>query len=186
MAKHTLSKTAAREILTQLESRFAQNMSRHRAIKWADVQKKLERFPDKLWSLAAMEDSGGEPDVLLYDATSDTYIFCDCAPESPDGRRSLCYDPDALKSRRENKPKDSAVGMAAAMGIELLTEDLYRTLQEHGPFDQKTSSWIATPSGVRERGGALFGDYRYGRVFTYHNGAESYYAARGFRGILKV
>jgi len=184
--KHQLTNAAAAKLLTVLQSRFEQNMGRHRNVKWADVLSKLERHPDKLWSLAAMEETGGEPDVVVFGKKSDEYVFCDCSPESPAGRRSVCYDPDALKSRRENKPKDSAIGMATEMGIELLPEEMYRSLQESGPFDQKTSSWIVTPDSVRELGGALFGDHRYGRTFTYHNGAESYYAARGFRGMLTV
>ena len=184
--KHQLTNAATQKLLTVLQSRFEQNMARHRNVKWADVIRKLERHPDKLWSLAAMEDTGGEPDVVVFGKKYDDYVFCDCSPESPEGRRSLCYDPDALKSRRENKPKHSAIGMATEMGIELLTEETYRSLQESGPYDQKTSSWIATPDEVRVLGGALFGDHRYGRVFTYHNGAESYYAARGFRGMLTV
>ena len=184
--KHQLTNAATQKLLTVLQSRFEQNMARHRHVKWAEVLRKLERHPDKLWSLAAMEETGGEPDVVVFGNKSDDYVFCDCSAESPEGRRSLCYDPDALKSRRENKPKDSAIGMATEMGIELLTEEMYRSLQEHGPYDQKTSSWIVTPDSVRVLGGALFGDHRYGRTFTYHNGAESYYAARGFRVFLKL
>ncbi len=184
--KRQLTPAATKKLLATLESRFEQNRARHPQIKWTDVVKKLELEPEKLWSLAAMEESGGEPDVIQLDVKSGQYIFCDCSPESPQGRRSLCYDPAALKSRKENKPAGNAVGSAAEMGIELLSEELYRSLQEHGPFDQKTSSWIATPDIVRKLGGALFGDHRYGRTFTYHNGAESYYAARGFRGFLRL
>lgn len=174
------------ELLKIVSTRFEKNMHRHKGINWAQVQAKLEKDPKKLWSLNEMEDTGGEPDVIGYDKKSNEYIFCDCAAESPKGRRSVCYDPEALASRKEHKPKHSAVGMAAEIGIELLTEEQYRELQQLGEFDAKTSSWIRTPPAIRKLGGALFGDWRFGHIFIYHNGAESYYAARGFRGILRV
>lgn len=172
-------------LLRTLKARFETNMPRHRGITWPEVQARLEASPDALQALHAMEATGGEPDVIDRDAASDL-TFCDCSAESPTGRRSVCYDAEALASRKENRPKDSAVGMAAAMGIELLTEEQYRRLQELGEFDLKTSSWVNTPSDVRSLGGALFCDRRYGKVFVYHNGAQSYYAARGFRGSLRV
>src|ERR1043166_4926858 len=161
-------------------------MNRHKGLDWAKVQAKLEVNTEKLWSLNEMERTGGEPDVVGLDKKTREYIFYDCSVESPDGRRSVCYDGDALESRKEHKPKNSAVDMAAAMGIELLTEEQYRELQKLGSFDLKTSSWVKTPAGIRELGGALFCDRRYDTIFVYHNGAESYYAARGFRGLLKV
>jgi len=161
-------------------------MQRHPELKWENVQQRLENNQDKLWSLNEMEETDGEPDVIGYNAQTGEYIFCDCSPESPKGRRSLCYDEAALQSRKEHKPKGSALGMAKEMGIEVLNEEQYINLLRLGVFDQKTSSWIIAPKEVRERGGGLFGDSRYGRTFIYHNGAESYYAARGFRGILKV
>jgi hypothetical protein len=161
-------------------------MSRHKGISWANVQAKMESAPEKIWSLNEMEMTGGEPDVVGYDKKNDTYIFFDCAAETPKNRRSLCYDREALVARKEHKPANSVLDMAAEIGIELLTEEQYRTLQEFGKFDTKTSSWIQTPAAIRKLGGALFADYRYGTVFVYHNGAESYYAARGFRGCLKV
>jgi hypothetical protein len=161
-------------------------MNRHRGLPWAGVQAKLESAPGKLRSLGEMERTGGEPDVVGYDRKKDEYIFFDCSEESPKGRRSLCYDSEALDSRKEFKPKDNAIGMAAAMGIELLTEEEYRGLQELGEFDTKTSSWLQTPAAIRKLGGALFGDRRYDHVFVYHNGAPSYYAVRGFRGSLRV
>lgn len=174
-------------LLAMLKNRFDQHPRRHPELTWADVHNRLEAHPEKLWSLHEMERSGGEPDVVEYDPTTGEYIFCDCATESPAGRRSLCYDQAALDKRKENKPAGSAMGMAAAMGIELLDEETYRQWQKQcGPWDTKTSSWLTTPEEVRRLGGALFGDYRYGRVFIYHNGAESYYAARGFRGMLRV
>ena len=173
-------------LLRDLKARFDKNMHRHPGIAWADVQARLEKHPGALVALRAMEETGGEPDVIRRDPQSGQLTFCDCSPESPAGRRSLCYDREALDSRKENKPQGSAVGMAAAMGIELLTEDQYRDLQKLGEFDARTSSWIATPADVRALGGALFCDRRYGRVFVYHNGAQSYYAARGFRGVLLV
>lgn len=174
------------ELLQALKTRFEQHMHRHKGIVWADVQGRLEATPAALKSLLDMEATGGEPDVVGQDAKMGQYVFCDCAAESPSGRRSLCFDREALDSRKENKPQDSAVEMANAMGVELLTEEQYRALQALGEFDTKTSSWIATPPEVRALGGALFGDRRYGRVFTYHNGAQSYYAARGFRATLRV
>ncbi|KLN53149.1 DUF4256 domain-containing protein [Variovorax paradoxus] len=174
------------ELLQALKARFEQNMHRHKAIAWADVRARLEAHPGALRSLREMEATGGEPDVIGQDSEAGRYIFCDCSAESPSGRRSLCYDRQALDARKENKPESSAVEMAAAMGIELLTEEQYRELQKLGEFDIKTSSWIRTPPEVRALGGALFCDRRYGRVFAYHNGAQSYYAARGFRGALPV
>ena len=174
------------ELLTTLKERFAKNMHRHKGIEWAKVQAKLEANMTKLWSLNEMEMTGGEPDVVGYEKKSGEYHFYDCSAESPKGRRSLCYDDEALESRKENKPDGSAAGMAASMGIVLLTEEQYRELQTLGNFDMKTSSWVDTPSGIRKLGGAVFCDRRYGTVFLYHNGAESYYAARGFRGSLRV
>lgn len=172
--------------LKSLVARFEKNKKRHQDMDWAKVQAKLEANAEKLWSLQAMESSGGEPDVVGYDETTDEYIFFDCVAESPKGRRSLCYDRAALDSRKEFKPEDSALDRAAAMGIELLTEEQYRALQKLGKFDTKTSSWLITPAAIRDLGGAIFGDRRYDHVFVYHNGAESYYAARGFRGSLRV
>ncbi|MDZ7343000.1 MAG: DUF4256 domain-containing protein [candidate division KSB1 bacterium] len=174
------------ELLSALQARSEKNMTRHKGLEWAKVQARLEANPERLWSLHEMERTGGEPDVVGYDKNTGEYIFYDCSTESPKGRRSVCYDREALESRKEHKPKDSAMGMAAAMGIELLTEEQYRELQKLGEFDTKTSSWVKTPSDIRELGGALFCDRRYGHVFVYHNGAESYYAARGFRGLLRV
>jgi len=174
------------ELLTILKARFEKNMNRHKDIAWAAVQEKLEAHAEKLWSLSEMEKTGGEPDVIGYDKKNDQYIFYDCSAESPKGRRSLCYDHEALESRKEHKPQDSAIEMAANMGIELLSEEEYRALQQLGKFDLKTSSWVKTPAAIRKHGGAIFCDRRYDHVFTYHNGAESYYAARGFRGSLKV
>jgi len=172
------------ELLGILKARFEKNMNRHEGINWAEVEARLES--EKLWSLNEMEETGGEPDVVGQDVKTGGYIFFDCSPESPKGRRSVCYDHEALESRKEHKPADSALGMAAAMGVELLSEEEYRKLQNLGKFDQKTSSWVKTPANIRELGGALFCDRRYNSVFLYHNGAESYYAARGFRGSLKV
>ena len=174
------------ELLRALKARFEENMHRHAGIAWADVRTRLEGSPGALRSLREMEATGGEPDVIGQDGETDHYTFCDCAEESPVGRRSFCYDREALESRKEHKPQGSAVEMAAEMGIDLLTEEQYRRLQELGEFDTKTSSWIKTPSDVRALGGALFCDRRYGKVFVYHNGAQSYYAARGFRGLLRV
>ena len=175
-----------KELLGALKARFEKNMNRHKGMEWAQVQAKLETKPEKLWSLSEMERTGGEPDVVGHDKRTGEYVFCDCSRESPKGRRSLCYDRQALDERKENKPASSAVDMAAAMGIELLTEDQYRALQKLGEFDTTTSSWVQTPAAIRELGGAVFCDRRYGHVFLYHNGAESYYAARGFRGSLRV
>lgn len=173
-------------LLGALQARFEKNLSRHKGLEWAKVKTRLEAEPEKLWSLQEMERTGGEPDVVGQDKKSGEYIFFDCAPESPKGRTSVCYDREALDSRKEFKPKTSAVEMAAEMGIELLTEEHYGELQKLGNFDTKTSSWLKTPPEMRKLGGALFGDRRFGRVFVYHNGAQSYYAARGFRGWLKV
>lgn len=174
------------QLLQSLKRRFAQNPDRHPGHAWEDVEAKLVQNPKALASLNAMEASGGEPDVIGYDPTSGQYVFCDCSAESPSGRRSLCYDGQALTARKENKPEGSATEVAAAMGIELLNEGQYRELQTLGEFDTKTSSWVATPEDIRSLGGALFCDRRYGKVFVYHNGAQSYYAARGFRGLLRV
>lgn len=174
------------ELLRTLKARFEKNMNRHKGLEWAKVQAKLEAGTEKLWSLNEMENTGGEPDVVGYDKKTGEYTFYDCSAESPKGRRSVCYDREALESRKENKPKNSATDMAAAMGIEILTEAQYRELQRLGHFDTKTSSWIITPADIRKLGGALFVDYRYGNVFVYHNGAESYYAARGFRGSVRI
>jgi len=174
------------ELLRALKARFEKNMNRHDGLEWAKVQEKMEASTDKLWSLYEMERTGGEPDVVGYDHKTDEYIFYDCSVESPKGRRSICYDHEALESRKAHKPGDSAMNMAASMGIELLTEEQYRELQKLGHFDTKTSSWIKTPSEIRKLGGAIFADYRYSSVFVYHNGAESYYGARGFRGSLRV
>ncbi|WP_117177715.1 DUF4256 domain-containing protein [Mariniflexile rhizosphaerae] len=174
------------ELLKVLKARFDKNSKRHKDIKWTDVQTKLEANSEKLWSLNEMETTGGEPDVVGYDTSANEFIFYDCSTESPAGRRSVCFDPEALESRKQHKPKDSAIGMAAMMGVELLTESQYRELQKLGDFDKKTSSWIQTPAEIRKLGGALFADFRYNNVFIYHNGAESYYAARGFRSSLRV
>jgi len=169
-----------------LKARFEKNMNRHKGLKWDEVEAKLKANSGKLWSLGEMERTGGEPDIVGFDKKSGDYIFFDCSAESPKERRSICYDHEALNARKENKPKDSAINVAAAMGVELLTEEEYRALQKLGKFDLKTSSWISTPSDIRKLGGALFCDRRYDTVFTYHNGAESYYAARGFRGSLRI
>jgi hypothetical protein len=185
-SKNKLSSEEREELLTVLKARFEKNMKRHNGLAWTDVQAWLDNNADKLWSLSEMERTGGEPDVVAYDKKTSEYTFYDCSPESPKERRSLCYDREALDSRKENKPKNSAVDLAAEMGIELLTEEQYRALQTLGNFDAKTSSWIQTPDDVRKLGGALFCDFRFGKVFVYHNGAESYYAARGFRGSLRV
>lgn len=174
------------ELLQVLQGRFEKNMNRHAGLEWSKVQAKLEANPEKLGSLSEMERTGGEPDVVGYDEASGEYVFMDCSAESPKGRRSVCYDREALESRKEHKPANSAMDMVAAMGIELLTEEQYRELQKLGNFNMKTSSWLKTPSDIRKLGGAVFADYRYGHVFVYHNGAESYYAARGFRGSLRV
>lgn len=182
----TLSAAQRRELLATLQERFEKYMGRHEGLEWADVEARLEAHPEKLRSLQEMERTGGEPDVVGRDGKTGEYVFYDCSAESPAGRRSVCYDREALESRKEHRPKDSAAEMATAMGIELLTEEEYRELQALGEFDLKTSSWLKTPEDVRRLGGALFGDRRYGRVFVYHNGASSYYAARGFRGSLRV
>jgi hypothetical protein len=184
--KKGLSSEQQEELLDTLKNRFEKNRDRHKGIEWSKVQAKLEANTEKLWSLNEMESTGGEPDVVGYDKKTGEYIFFDCSPESPKDRRSICYDREALDSRKEHKPKNSAIDMATAMGIELLTEDQYRELQQLGKFDTKTSSWVQTPPAVRKLGGALFCDRRYDTVFLYHNGAESYYAARGFRGLLRV
>lgn len=181
-----LSPEQLKELLRALKTRFEKNMNRHQALDWAKVQAKLEANPEKLWSLNEMERTGGEPDVVSYDKKTREYIFFDCSAETPKGRRSLCYDRQALESRKEHKPENSALDMAAALGIEILTEEQYRELQKLGNFDTKTSSWVKTPSDIRKLGGALFCDRRYNTVFVYHNGAETYYAARGFRGLLRV
>lgn len=181
-----LSPEQREAFLSTLKERFEKNITRHENFEWAKIQDKLEANEDKLWSLHEMERTGGEPDVVDYDAAADEYIFFDCSAESPSSRRSVCYDLEALESRKKNKPENNAVGMAADMGIELLTEEQYRKLQSLGKFDMKTSSWVQTPVEIRDRGGALFCDFRYGQVFLYHNGADSYYAARGFRGSLNV
>jgi hypothetical protein len=186
MSRATLSKKQGDELLRSLKTRFEKNMARHKGMEWAQVLARLEANPAKLWSLGEMERTGGEPDVVGSDKKTGEYIFYDCSADSPKGRRSLCYDREALEARKEHKPKDSAMDMAAAIGVELLTEEQYRELQTLGEFDTKTSSWVSTPSAVRKLGGALFCDRRFDKVFVYHNGAESYYAARGFRGWLKV
>jgi hypothetical protein len=174
------------ELLSTLQARFEKNLNRHKGLAWAKVQARLEAHPEKLWSLNEMERTGGEPDVVGYDKKTGEYIFYDCSAESPKDRRSLCYDREALESRKEFKPKDTAMDLAAAMGSELLTEEQYRALQKLGNFDTKTSSWLKTPAEIRKLGGAIFGDRRYDHVFVYHNGAESYYGSRGFRGSLRV
>lgn len=186
MKSNILSIEQISELQFILKDRFENNKSRHEMLSWDSIWSKLISSPDKLQSLYAMEQTGGEPDVIGYDATSDEYLFCDCAEESPKGRRSVCYDHQALKSRKTHKPSHSAIEMAKEIGINLLTEDEYRQLQSLGKFDTKTSSWIATTKDIRNLGGAIFGDRRFGRVFVYHNGAESYYAARGFRGLLRL
>ena len=185
-SKKEASAKQREELLRTLQARFGKNMGRHKNLNWVEVQAKLEANPEKLWSLNEMEKTGGEPDLVSHDKKTGEYIFYDCSAESPKGRRSLCYDREALESRKENKPKGNAVDLATGMGIELLTEEQYRELQKLGEFDTKTSSWVKTPSAVRKLGGALFCDRRFDTVFLYHNGAESYYAARGFRGWLKV
>lgn len=181
-----MNKKQGETLLVLLKARFEKNMKRHKGLDWDKIQAKLEANPEKLRSLAEMENTGGEPDVIGLDKKTGEYVFCDCADESPKGRRSTCYDRAALDSRKENKPENNAVDMAAAMGISLLTEAEYRQLQQLGEFDTKTSSWIQTPADIRALGGALFCDRRYNTVFLYHNGAQSYYAARGFRGLLRV
>ena len=185
-SKKKLSSEQSDSLLKILKTRFEKNRNRHKDIEWVKVQAKLEANPGKLWSLEEMEATGGEPDVVGYDKKTGEYIFYDCSAESPKDRRSLCYDRDALESRKEHKPKNSAMDVATDMGLELLTEEQYRELQQSGAFDLKTSSWIQTPPAIRKLGGALFCDRRYDHIFVYHNGAESYYAARGFRGSLRV
>ena len=184
--KRKLSPEQREEILGILKARFEKNMNRHKGLEWAKVQAKLETNTEKLWSLNEMETTGGEPDVIVHDKKTDEYIFYDCSAESPKGRRSVCYDREALESRKKHKPENNAIDMAADMGIEILTEEQYRELQKLGNFDTKTSSWVKTPANIRKLGGAIFCDRRYDTVFVYHNGAESYYAARGFRGSLRV
>lgn len=186
MNHQELSPEQRDKILDISKDRFEKNMNRHEGLEWARIQARLEMYPEKLWAVNEMERTGGEPDVIGFDKETGEYMFCDCSPESPKGRRSLCYDREAREARREHKPKNSAIEMATAMGIELLTEEEYRKLQEFGPFDTKTSSWLKTSDTIRKLGGAIFGDFRYGRVFVYHNSAESYYASRGFRGLLRV
>jgi hypothetical protein len=185
-AKQKLSPLQREDLLKTLKSRFEKNMNRHKGLDWSKVQAKLEANPEKLWSLSEMERTGGEPDVVGHEKKTNEYVFHDCSAESPKDRRSVCYDHEALEARKENKPRNSAVAMANDMGIELLTEEQYRELQQLGKFDLKTSSWVKTPAEIRKLGGALFCDRRYNQVFTYHNGAESYYAARGFRASLRV
>lgn len=186
MSKKKLSPKESQELLKILKTRFEKNMSRHKGIDWSKVKAKLEANSNKLWSLNEMEKTGGEPDVVSFDKKKGEFIFYDCATETPKDRRSFCYDNEALKSRKEHKPKNSAIGMATEMGIEILSEEEYIELQKLGNFDTKTSSWIKTPAEIRKLGGAIFADYRFGRVFVYHNGAESYYAGRAFRGSLRV
>ncbi|KRB57146.1 DUF4256 domain-containing protein [Flavobacterium sp. Root186] len=184
--KYKLSLEQQESLLSVLEARFENNKHRHKNIEWSKVLAKLEANPEKIWSLDEMERTEGEPDVVAFDDKTGEYIFYDCAAESPKGRRSICYDHEALEKRKENKPKDSAVNMASEMGIQILNEEEYRELQKLGKFDTKTSSWILTPANIRKLGGAIFSDFRYDTVFVYHNGADSYYAARGFRGLLRV
>ena len=184
--KRELSPEQHEVLLSTLKARVVKNMNLHKDTQWIEVQTELEAKPEKFWSLNEMENTGGEPDVVNINREKGQYIFVDCSPESPKGRRNVCYDREAQESRKENKPKNNAVDMAAAMGIELLTEEQYRELQKLGEFDTRTSSWVKTPANIRELGGALFCDRRFGTVFVYHNGAESYYAARGFRGLLRV
>lgn len=186
MSKKTLSSKQIEELLKTLKARFEKNVNRHKGIEWTKVEAKLNKNTNKLWSLNEMERTGGEPDVAGCDKKTNEYIFYDCSAESPKDRRSVCYDHEALEKRKEHKPKDSAVNMATTMGIELMTEEQYQELQKLGSFDAKTSSWLNTPSAVRKLGGAISGEYRFGRVFIYANGAESYFASRGFRGVLKV
>jgi hypothetical protein len=185
-SKNALSAEQREKLLSALKARFEQNMKRHEGLEWAKIKARLEASPEKLWSLAEMESTGGEPDVVAHDRKTGEYLFFDCSPQSPKGRYSLCYDRAALDSRKEHKPKNSAMDLAVAMGIELLTEEQYHELQKLGDFDTKSSSWLKTPDDVRKLGGAIFGDRRFGRVFVYHNGAESYYSGRGFRGWLRV
>ncbi|MFH6969714.1 DUF4256 domain-containing protein [Flavobacterium sp. FlaQc-28] len=181
-----LSPEGTEELLKVLETRFLKNLNRHQGIDWSNVEAKLKANPEKLWSLDEMERTEGEPDVVGYDSKTGEYVFYDCSPESPKGRRSICYDHEALEKRKEHKPKDSAINMADEMGIQILNEQEYKELQKLGKFDTKTSSWIKTPADIRKLGGAVFSDFRYNTVFVYHNGADSYYAARGFRGSLRI
>lgn len=185
-SKKQLNPDQREKLLNTLKMRFEKNMKRHKGLEWKKIVLKLENQEDKLWSLNEMEQSGGEPDVISYNKKTDEYIFCDCAPETPKGRRSVCYDREALNARKEHKPENNALDMAMEMGIDILSEEQYRELQTLGEFDLKTSSWIKTPSAIRELDGALFCDRRYNHVFVYHNGASSYYAARGFRGLLRL
>lgn len=184
--KRELSPEQSGELIRTLKARFEKNMNRHKVLEWDKVEEKLKANTEKLWSLYEMERTGGEPDVIGHDKKTDEYIYCDCSVESPKGRRSICYDREALNSRKEHKPVNSAIDMAFSMGIELLTQEQYRELQELENFDTKTSSWVKTPSEIRKLGGAIFADFRYGNVFVYHNGAESYYGSRGFRGLVKI
>lgn len=184
--RKVLSVEQSEELISTLKARFVKNMNRHKGLEWANVQSKIESKPDKLWSLSEMEVTGGEPDVVAFDEKKGEYIFYDCSAESPKGRRSVCYDLEGWKSRKEHRPENNAIDMAADMGIEILTELQYQELQKLGEFDLKTSSWLATPADVKNLGGAIFGDRRFGRVFVYHNGAGSYYAARAFRGSLSI
>lgn len=186
MENRELRKEETEKLLNILKERFEQNHHRHNEILWIDVENKLINNEENLWTLYQMEQTGGEPDVIRYDNDLDKYVFYDCSAESPVGRRGLCYDHQALETRKEHKPIDSAINMAESMGIEILTEDQYRELQKLGQFDSKTSSWLTTPTEIRELGGAIFGDFRYGKTFIYHNGAESYYSSRGFRGFIMI
>ncbi len=185
-SKKMLPAEESEVLLKTLKARFTKNMQRHKGMEWSKIEEKLNANPTKLWSLNEMESTGGEPDVVGHDGKTGEYIFYDCSPESPKGRRSICYDHEALESRKQHKPANSAINMAEEMGIEILTKEQYHQLQQLGPFDTKTSSWVETPPDIRKLGGALFGDYRFGTVFIYHNGAESYYGARGVRGMLRV
>lgn len=181
-----LSPDDQQQLISLLQKRFEKNIIRHVSVNWQEVQNKLEAIPEKIWSLNQMETTGGEPDVIAFDESTKEFIFCDCSAESPKGRRSLCYDREALESRKEHKPKNNAIDLASEMGIEILTEEEYRILQSYGDFDTKTSSWVKTPNDIRNMGGAIFADFRYGHVFVYHNTAQSYYGVRGFRGSLRV
>ena len=186
MHKNKLTSEQSTEFIALLKARFEKHSNRHKDLVWKDIQTKLEAQNDKLWSLSQMEETGGEPDVVGYDAKTSQYIFCDCSIETPKGRRSICYDREALEARKEHKPENTALDMATTMGVEILTEEQYRDLQHIGEFDLKTSSWIITPPAIRKLGGALFCDRRYDNVFVYHNGADSYYGSRGFRGSLRI
>lgn len=186
MIRKELSSEQQEQLLIKMKERFEKNINRHEGVEWDTVQKKLEANPEKLWSLHHMEETGGEPDIVAFDLQNDELIFFDCSPESPKGRRSVCFDREALEARKKFKPDNTAMDLAAELGIEILSEDQYRSLQKLGEFDKKTSSWIQTPESIRKLGGALFVDYRYAQVFVYHNGADSYYGSRGFRGCLRV